>query len=59
MIEERRKYSYKIEKRGARAGDVTNVPVDAFNHAWDAARYYAMEMLKPIRLVRKTLRGGT
>lgn len=58
MIEERRKYSYKIEKRGPRAGNLTNVPVDAFNHCWDAARYFAIEMLKPVRTVRKTLRGG-
>lgn len=34
MIEERSKYAYKIEKRGVRAGEVTNVPIDAFNHCF-------------------------
>ena len=32
----------------------TNKPVDAFNHAWDAVRYYAIEMLTKNRGIKAT-----
>lgn len=48
LLEERKKYTYKKQKSGPQAGQLTNVPVDAWNHGWDAARYYCMETIKPI-----------
>lgn len=41
MDRERRKYKWAEDK----AGNPTNKPVDAFNHAIDAGRYLAMEKL--------------
>jgi len=38
LIKERNNYKWKSTK----SGDVTNTPVDVFNHGWDAARYGAM-----------------
>lgn len=57
MINERKKYSYRVEKRGPKAGEVTNQPVDAFNHAWDAARYWAIDSIKPRSKKSRGLRG--
>ncbi|MEL6274588.1 MAG: hypothetical protein AAFU03_05775, partial [Bacteroidota bacterium] len=57
MLEEQKKYAYKKHKRGDRVGQLTNEPIDAYNHCWDGARYYAMEMLKPIRRMRKRRRA--
>lgn len=39
--EERRKYKWKEDKNG----NALNVPVDAFNHLWDASRYVAQAFL--------------
>lgn len=58
MIKERARYSYKAEKSGPNAGRLTNKPIDAYNHAWDAARYWALHNLKPYRRTRKPLRGA-
>lgn len=44
MISERRKYRHKVDK----SGKLLNEPIDAFNHTWDAARYWAMMNLKPL-----------
>jgi len=53
MINERKRYRYKLDKEGKE----TNQPIDAFNHAWDAARYWAMMNIKPIRKIRGSYRG--
>lgn len=58
MLEEQKKYRYKIESKGDKAGQILNQPIDAFNHAWDAARYWAIMNLKPAAKVRRTFRGG-
>jgi len=52
IIKEFRKYKWKE----GTDGNLTNVPVDAFNHAIDAIRYVTMEMVtrsKPINALRK------
>ena len=46
MIMERKKYKHKIDKK---SGKILNEPIDAWNHTWDAARYWAMMNLKPLR----------
>lgn len=55
-INERKRYRYKLDKK---TGKVLNEPIDAFNHFWDAARYWAMMNLKPLRKIRHTYRGMT
>lgn len=45
LLEERLKYRYKEDKS---TGNLTNNPIDAFNHAWDAVRYWAGANLKPM-----------
>jgi phage terminase large subunit len=40
-IKEAKAYKWKEEKSGQK----TNEPIDAFNHAWDACRYWALGML--------------
>jgi len=47
-INERKKYRYKIDKK---TGKILNEPIDAFNHSWDAIRYWAVMNLKPIRKI--------
>lgn len=44
MISERKKYKFKVNKDGK----ILNTPIDAFNHTWDAARYWAVMNLKPL-----------
>jgi phage terminase large subunit len=41
FIKEAKAYKWKEERSGNR----TNQPIDAFNHAWDATRYWALGML--------------
>ena len=41
MLKEAQAYKWKIDK----TGEKTNKPIDAFNHAWDAVRYWALGML--------------
>ena len=48
MLKERLKYRYRTESNGKNL----NIPVDAWNHAWDAARYWAITYLKPRRKSR-------
>lgn len=48
MIKERRRYKHKVTKDGF----ITNEVVKAFDHTFDAARYWAMMNVKPI--ARKT-----
>lgn len=43
LIKERNNYKWKIDA----AGNALNVPVDAFNHGWDAVRYGAIMELGP------------
>lgn len=45
MIMERKKYKHKVDKK---TGKILNEPIDAWNHAWDGARYWAMMNLKPL-----------
>lgn len=41
IINEQSKYVYKTDGYG----NPTNEPIDSFNHAWDAVRYYALSVL--------------
>lgn len=41
-IKEAKSYKWRELKDGSK----TNQPIDAFNHCWDACRYYALGMLK-------------
>lgn len=41
FIKESRKYKWKVDQDG----HPTNTPIDLFNHAWDASRYYAVSKL--------------
>lgn len=54
MIKEQKRYRYKVDKE---TGKVTNDPIDSFNHAWDAARYWAMMNVKPIRRIKTKWTG--
>lgn len=45
LIMERKKYKHKVDKK---TGRILNDPIDAWNHGWDAARYWAMMNLKPL-----------
>lgn len=45
VLRERLKYRFKVDSNGT----VLSVPVDAFNHSWDSARYWAITYLKPRR----------
>lgn len=45
MINERKKYKHKVDKK---TGKILNEPIDAWNHTWDAARYWAMMNVKPL-----------
>lgn len=45
MLRERLKYTFRIDNNGK----TLNIPIDAFNHAWDAARYWGITYLKPRR----------
>lgn len=46
MAKEQRNYRWKIDANGK----TLNVPIDAFNHCWDASRYIAVWKLKGSRL---------
>lgn len=39
MIKERKRYKHKIDRK---TGKMLNEPIDAWNHTWDAARYWAV-----------------
>lgn len=41
FIKESRKYKWKVDQEGK----PTNVPIDLFNHCWDASRYYGVMKL--------------
>jgi len=56
LLNERKRYRYKIDKK---TGKVTNEPVKAFDHGWDAVRYWGSENLKPIRKIKSTWRGAS
>ncbi len=43
MQKERLKYTFRTDA----SGNTLNIPIDAYNHAWDAARYWASTYLKP------------
>lgn len=47
LLKEQKLYKYKTESNGQPSND----PIDDFNHAWDAVRYYALTKLhKPTKL---------
>lgn len=50
MLNERKKYKHKVDKK---TGKILNEPIDAWNHTWDSARYWAVMNLK-----RLSGRGG-
>jgi len=51
LLKEQKLYKYKTESNGQPSND----PIDDFNHAWDAVRYYALTKLnKPLRNIIKT-----
>ena len=50
IIKEQKKYKYKQDKNG----DWLNEPIDAWNHGWDAVRYYGSDFLKPKSRQRRT-----
>jgi len=56
LLNERTKYRYKLDKA---TGNITNQVIDAFNHGWDAARYWAMMNLKPLAPLNYTWSGAT
>lgn len=51
VIFEQKRYKYKQIKVGELAGKYTNDPIKAFNHTWDASRYWASINLKPLRKI--------
>lgn len=55
MLNERTKYRHKTDKH---TGNVLNEVIDAFNHAWDAARYWGMDNLKPLRPIAYNWQGA-
>mgnify|MGYP003563514402 CR=1 FL=1 len=55
LINEQKKYRYKADPK---TGLMTNTPIDAFNHAWDAIRYWSQYNLKPIRQIDTKFRGA-
>lgn len=54
-INERKKYRYKVDPK---TGQITNIPIDAFNHSWDAIRYWAMMNVKPLRPIKTRYRAA-
>ena len=55
IISEQKKYRHKID----RDGKILEDPVKAFDHTWDAARYWAMLNIKPLRRSRWTYRAAS
>lgn len=43
LLKERLKYTFRVDRNGR----TLNIPIDAWNHAWDAARYWGSSRLKP------------
>lgn len=54
LIKELKSYKWKQDK----SGEQLNEPIDAYNHAIDALRYYALDCLKEQRPVRYKARVG-
>jgi len=52
VLNEQKKYSYKVDKDG----NPTNDPIKAWDDAWDAIRYWAVMNLKPIKKIRSRYR---
>lgn len=53
VLNEQKKYSYKVDKDGRS----TNEVIKAWDDAWDAIRYWAVMNLKPRRKIQSTFRG--
>lgn len=54
LLNEQRKYSFKEDKNGK----MTNDPIKAWDHGWDATRYYGAMNLKPLRRIYSSWRGA-
>lgn len=52
LIKEAKNYKYRVDRNG----DITNVPIDAFNHGWDACRYVATKRLSKPNFGRYAIR---
>lgn len=46
LLAEQKRYRFKRIPRGERAGELDEAPIDAYNHAWDAVRYWAINTLE-------------
>lgn len=55
ILNEQKKYKFKLDKK---TNKVLNQPIDAWNHGWDAVRYWAIMNLKPLGKRRKGVSGG-
>jgi phage terminase large subunit len=49
LLNERKRYKFKVDKK---TGKRLNEPIKAWDHGWDAARYWAMENLHPYTVRR-------
>lgn len=55
LINEQKRYRHKTDKN---TGKIINDVVKAWNHGWDATRYYGVMNLKPIRKINSRWRGA-
>lgn len=55
ILNERKRYRWKLDKN---TGKITNEPIDAWNHCWDAIRYWAVDNLRPLRRPKGIKRRG-
>lgn len=46
LLKEQKQYRFKRVTRGEKEGQLDEVPIDAYNHAWDAVRYWAINTLE-------------
>jgi phage terminase large subunit len=52
IIKERKNYRYTVNRL---TGKTTNVPIDMFNHTWDAAMYIGVRLLTPKRTFQRKI----
>lgn len=46
LLKEQKQYRFKRVARGEKEGQLDEAPIDAYNHAWDAIRYWAINSLE-------------